>query len=142
MPVRGVLRHQIQDHADAARSGAGHKSQEVVEGAVSRIDLQVIGDVIAVVAVGRGMEGQQPDAGHAQPGEVVQLVRQPREIADPVAVAVAKAFHVHAIDDRVLPPLARLGHARPFSCHSASRQMRELFRAGTSRRVGGLRRDG
>jgi hypothetical protein len=48
--------------------------------------LVVVGDVVAVVAIRRRLEGHQPQAGDAEPGEVVDLAREPLEVADAIAV--------------------------------------------------------
>jgi len=61
------------------------------------MDAVVVGDVVAVVLVGRGKKGLQPKAGDAEPREVVELARQPLEITDPVAVAVEILFDVEAV---------------------------------------------
>ena len=48
---------------------------EVAERAEARIDAVVVGDVVAVVAPRRRLERQQPEAGDAQAGEVVEPAR-------------------------------------------------------------------
>ena len=68
------------------------------------MDAVVVGDVVAVVLVRRGIERLQPEAGDAEPGKVVELARQPAEITDAVAVAVEILLDVEAVDDRVLVP--------------------------------------
>ena len=81
---------------------------EVVERAVGRVDVGVVGDVVAVVAQRRRIERQQPEGGDAQVLQVVELLRQPAEVADAVAVAVEERADVQLVDDRVLVPQA--GH--------------------------------
>ena len=71
----------------------------------------VVGDVVAVVAVGGAAEGLQPDAGHAERGEVIEPPRQAFEVADAVAVAVHVGGDVEAVDDRVLEPVVINRHA-------------------------------
>ena len=65
----------------------------------------VIGDVVAVVAQRRRIERQQPDRGHAEVLQIVELRGKPAEIADAVAVAVVERADVELVDDRVLVPL-------------------------------------
>src|SRR6185437_3528796 len=62
---------------------------EIVVRPVFRLDLVVVGDVVAVIA-GRFGDGHQPDTIGTQPGDVVELLRQTAEIADAVAIAVVK----------------------------------------------------
>ena len=69
-----------------------------------RMDAVVVGDVVPVVAIGRAVERLQPDAGDAEPGEIVEPARQADEVADAVAIAVDVLLDVQAIDDGVLVP--------------------------------------
>ena len=78
---------------------------EVAQRPVGRVDLAVVGDVVAVVAQRRGIEGQQPQRGDPELLEVVELVDQAAEVADAVAVAVVERPHVELVDDRVLVPV-------------------------------------
>src|SRR4029453_15139805 len=68
------------------------------------VDAVEVGDVVAVVALGRRVKGHQPQAGDAEVGEVVDALGQAREVADAVAVPVHERLDVQAVDDRVLPP--------------------------------------
>ena len=77
---------------------------EIVERAVARMDVPVVGDVVAVVLERRGEERQQPQAGDAEPLQVVELLRQAGEVADAVVVAVEERLDVRLVDDRVLVP--------------------------------------
>lgn len=52
------------------------------------VHVVVVGDVVSVIAVRRGMEGLEPDAGRAQARQVIQAARQSFEIANPVVIAV------------------------------------------------------
>ena len=69
---------------------------EVVQGAVGRMDVGVIGDVVAVVAQRRRIERQQPERGDAEVLEVIELADQAAEVADAVAVAVGEGADVTA----------------------------------------------
>jgi hypothetical protein len=83
---------------------------EVAQRAESRVDAHVVGDVVAVVAQRRGIERQQPDAGDAEVGEVVELPRQPGEIAYAVAAGIEISLDVQLIDDGVFVPQRIVGH--------------------------------
>ena len=60
--IGGVVHHQIGDDADAALVGGARELDEVAQRPIARVDAVIVGDVIAVVAVGRGVERHQPDA--------------------------------------------------------------------------------
>ena len=66
-------------HLHAALVRRVEEAPEVVQRAVARVDADVVGDVVAVVAQRRGEERQQPEAGDAEVLEVVELLRQARK---------------------------------------------------------------
>ena len=68
------------------------------------MDAVVVGDVVAVVAQGRGVERQEPEAGDPQVLEIVELPDQAGEVADAVVVAVGERLDVELVDDGVFVP--------------------------------------
>ena len=84
--------------------GGADQLDEVAHRAEPRVDAEQVGHVVPVVAVGRRVEGHQPQAGDAELGEVVDAAGQPGEVADAVAVGVLVGLDVDAVDDRLLPP--------------------------------------
>ena len=77
------------------------RSPDVAE---PRVDPVEVGDVVAVVVVGRRVERHQPQARDAQVGQVVDPLDQARQVADAVVVPVHERLDVQAVDDGVLPP--------------------------------------
>src|SRR3712207_9431504 len=61
---------QVGDDAHAAVGGGADHLDQVAVGAQSRVDAVEVGDVVAVVALDGRIEGHQPQAGHAEVGEV------------------------------------------------------------------------
>ena len=104
MFVGGVIDHEIDDHADAALPAAMGELDEIAERAVARIDAVIVGDVVAVVLAGRGLERHQPDRGDAEPVQIVEPPQQPLEVADPVAVGVHIGANGKAVDHTILVP--------------------------------------
>ena len=102
--VGGVVDHQVGDDAHAAAVGRVEEALEVRQRAVVGVDRAVVGDVVAVVAQGRGVERQEPEAVDAQVLEVVELLGEPGEVADAVAVAVVERADVQLVEDGVLVP--------------------------------------
>ena len=86
------------------RLASVHEAAEVLHRAEVGIDAAVVGDVVAVVAAGAGIERQQPERGDAEVLQIVELLGQAGEIADAVVVAVGERLDVQLIDDRVLVP--------------------------------------
>jgi len=113
---RGVVEHQVDDHADAALVGLVEQAPQVVVGAVLGVDGVIVGDVIAVVT-GRGHDGHQPETGDAQIAgrggvaivKIVQPRDQARQVADAVAIAVVIAAHEQLVKDSVVPPGLAVG---------------------------------
>jgi hypothetical protein len=66
-----VVDHELRDHPDATLVGLAEKPPKVRHRAVVGIDVEIIGDVVAVVQQRRGIEGQQPQGRHAQLLDVV-----------------------------------------------------------------------
>ena len=102
--VRGVVHHQVGDHPHAPVVCRQHHLDQVARRPHRPVDAEVIDDVVPVVAVRRRVERHQPDARHADAGEVVHPVGQPHQVAAAVAVRVGERLRVQAVDHRVLPP--------------------------------------
>ena len=68
------------------------------------MDVQVVGNVVAVVLERRWKEGQQPQAGDAQVLKIVEFLDQARKIADSVVVAVEEGADVQLIQHRIFVP--------------------------------------
>src|SRR5207247_8332284 len=77
---------------------------EVVHRPEDRIDRGVVRDVVAEVGERRGVDRRKPERVHAEIDEVVEALRDPSQVADPVAVRVLERAWVDLVDDRVLPP--------------------------------------
>src|SRR5207248_2408 len=75
--------------------------------------VEIIGDVVAVVAQWRRIKRQQPNGRDAKLLEILELLNQAAKIADAVTIAVMKGFDMQLVDDRVFVP-KRIGHW--FSC--------------------------
>ena len=81
-----------------------------------------VGDVVAVVAVGRRLERHQPDARDPELGEVVEAVGEALEVAGAVVVPVHVRLDVEAVDDGRLPPeVAAIGDLHRPTSFSAGR---------------------
>ena len=104
MLVGGVVADELGDHPQAAPVRLADELAEVAHRAVVGVDAEVVGDVVAVVLERRRVERQQPDRRDAEVAQVVELLGQAPEVADPVAVAVAEGADVDLVDDRVLVP--------------------------------------
>ena len=75
--VGGVVDDEFDEDLHAALVGGVEEELEIIEGAVVGMDVDVVGDVVAVVAEGRGKEGQEPEAGDAEVLQVIEARDRP-----------------------------------------------------------------
>src|ERR1700691_5085723 len=108
MLVGGVVEDQIHNDADVALVRFGDKAVEVGEGAVLRVDVGVVGDVVAEVDLRRRIDGGEPDGVDAERLEIVEARGDAVEVADAVAVGVLETARIDFVDDGVLPPVGIL----------------------------------
>ena len=118
--IGGVIDHQLRDHPQPALVRGREKRLKIRERSVVRIDVVVIGDVVAVIAQRRRIKGQKPDRGDAQFLEIIELLDQSAKIADAVAVAVVEGLDVQLIDDGVFVPERIDGGITRRLCHAAN----------------------
>jgi hypothetical protein len=111
MLVGGVVEDELGDDAEPAPVGLADEAPQVGGRPVVGVDAAEVGDVVAAVAQGRGVERQEPQGGDAEVGQVVELLEEPREVADPVAVPVAERADVELVQDRVAVPVGGVRQA-------------------------------
>jgi hypothetical protein len=99
-----VVHDEVDDHPDAARLGGADEFDEVAERAEARIDGEEVDDVVAVVLAGGRIERHEPQAGHAEIGQILDPLAHPTQVAAAVAVPVVEGLDVGAVEHGVLPP--------------------------------------
>ncbi len=104
VPVACVIHHKVGDDADAPLVCLLDQLHEVPEIAELLEDLHVVGDVVTAVAQRRLVQREQPQAVHAEPLQVVELLDQTSQVAGSVAVGVTEAAHQHFVEDGSLVP--------------------------------------
>src|SRR5947209_20292318 len=80
------------------------KGAKIIKGAEVRIDVEIIGDVVAVITQRRRIKRKKPDGRDAELLEIIQFLDQATEIAHSIAVTVAKRLDVEFVDDRFIVP--------------------------------------
>lgn len=113
MLIGGVVNHQFSNHLQPACMRRRNEGLEIIEGAIHRVDVGVVGNIVAVVAQRRGREGQQPDRGDAQITQVIEAARQSAKVANPIGVAIAECPHVHFINNSIFIPIWLFIDIRP-----------------------------
>ena len=102
--IGGVAENLVDDDLQAQTVRLLHDAVEVGQGAEQRIDVAVVGDVVAEVRHGRGEEGRDPDRVHAEAGDVVQSRQHAGQVAHAVVVRVLEAARIDLVDDGAAPP--------------------------------------
>jgi hypothetical protein len=111
MPVAGMRPDLVDDHLQAERVRPRDERVEIRERAEDRVDVAIVGNVIAEVGHRRPEEGRQPDRLDAQAGDMIEMRRDAREIPDSIAIRVGEAARIDLVNGRTAPPrplLARL----------------------------------
>ena len=136
--VGGVVDDEVHDEAHAAAVEVGEQGVEVLERAEHRLDVLVVGDVVAVVVHRRRVDRRQPQHVDAEVLQVVQPRAHAGEVADAVTVAVREAARVHLVHHGAAPPRVvllgiRLLHVvlRRSSVHGGSRVATPRRRSAT-----------
>ena len=100
-----MIEHQFGYHPEPTPVSSTKKLFELAEGVVVRVDVIVIGDVIAVIALGGRIEREQPERRDTELLQVVKLAGQPTEVANAVCVGIGKGLDVYLINDGVPVPV-------------------------------------
>src|SRR6478672_861334 len=104
MLVRCVVGHKIKDHFEIEGVSLCDQALAIGNRAEERIDVTVIGDVIAEVDHRRWVEWADPDGVNTERCKVGKPPANAVEIAHAVAVRVLKRARIDLVDDRGLPP--------------------------------------
>jgi hypothetical protein len=94
MPVAAVVWNEVEEDPDALRTRLAHELVERAEIAEVRVDASVVRHVVAPVEVRGGVDRRQPDAIDPEPSQVIQMLDDPAEVADPVTVGVREGSNV------------------------------------------------
>ena len=98
MPTRAMVRDDVDDDPDAERGGLVDQALGLAERAEHRVDVAIVGDVVAAVRHRRRVPRREPDRVDPELAQVGQLRPHAGEIADAVTVPVREAPHVDLVD--------------------------------------------
>ena len=102
--VAGVVDDQIHDDADVPLFGFGDQGIHIRQRTVIGVNIAVIADIIAVIPVGRGINRRKPQSTYPKLLQIIQPGDDAGQVADPIAVGVAKAHGIDLIDHLLFPP--------------------------------------
>ena len=96
---------EIEDDPDAVFLGVFLKAAEIRKCSVNRIDILIIGDIVAKIHL-RGREaGSYPNRIHSQTLQVIHSGVDPVQVSDAIASAVGKTAGIDFVKHSMLPPL-------------------------------------
>ena len=110
--------HAVKDDGDAVALGGLTERLEVLVGAEERVDLAVVGGVVAVVLVALE-DGVEVEARHAEVGQIRQLLLDTGQVAAEIVVVPDMPVLVGTVPRR-LPPLAHDAAGRDIVMHLAA----------------------
>ena len=92
------------------RRWAWHQAVEVVERAEDRVDLVVVGHVVADVEAGRRVDRREPDRVDAERSlgavvEIVQVLDDAGQVAHSIVVRIGERARIDLVHDSALPPV-------------------------------------
>ena len=128
---------QVDDDADACLVEVGDEGVEVLQGAVLGGQIEVVRDVVAGVDLGRGVEGREPHGVHTEGHQVVDMLPDPLDITDPVAVGVGEGARVDLVDDGITPPGVDVGTWQEALRAGAGRGHEQVLGRAAALRPGG-----
>ena len=77
---------------------------EIAERAVARINPVVIGNVVSIVAIGRGLKRHQPDRRDPESVQIIQTAHEPLEVTDSISIGIHEGADRKTINHRILIP--------------------------------------
>src|SRR5580704_9017925 len=84
--------------------GLAYEYLEVAQSPARRMDVDVVGNVVSIVAHRRRIKRKQPERSDAQRMQVIELRGQTGKITDSVRIAVVEGTDAQFIKDGVLVP--------------------------------------
>ena len=104
MLVAGVVDHQLGNDAQTACMRFADELPGIAQGSIVWMNGAIFTDVVTVVEPRAGIERQQPNHVDTELHNVIQLLQQAGEVADPVVITVKETFEVQLINDGVAVP--------------------------------------
>src|SRR6266480_1998661 len=68
------------------------------------MNIEIIGDVVTVIAQWRRIKRQKPDRSNPEFLKIIELLDQPAKIAHPIAIAVMERLDMQLVNDGVFVP--------------------------------------
>ena len=102
--VAGVVRNDVEHNSQTEFVRAINQPLHCHQVAEDGLDVDIVGNVVAVICHGRRVARRDPDDVDAQPGEVVQALGDPGQIADSVSGAVSERADINLVTHGIVEP--------------------------------------
>ena len=105
MLIGGVIRHEIHNDPDLTLLALRNHVIEVVQVSIHRVDVSIIGNVIAKIHLRRRIARSDPNGIDSQFVQVTHFGADALEVADAVVVTIREAARIDFVKHSMLPPL-------------------------------------
>ena len=92
--------------------GLGNQRVKICQGAVFRIDIAVVGDIIAKVLLRRRVEWADPNRINPEIGDILKPRGDPWQIANPIRIGILKRTGIDLVNNSGFPPF-KISHSQP-----------------------------
>ncbi|CAB4581204.1 unannotated protein [freshwater metagenome] len=105
MLVGGVVRNHINDDSQAQVMSSGDQCLSLSKRAKYRVDVTVIGNVIARVFLRGAIKRREPNRVNPEFSNRRKSADNAREIAHPIPISIGKRPRIDLVNDGVTPPV-------------------------------------
>ncbi len=102
--IGGVIKDQFGDDTNAAAVGGAQQLFKVTQSVVDRVDGVVVGDIITVVPLWRGVEREEPERRDPELLQVIEFTDQAAKIADAIGIGIGKSLDMQLVDHCIPVP--------------------------------------
>jgi hypothetical protein len=104
MPVRRMVRNQIEDELETVFVRGADECIEIGHGAEQRIDAGIIRNVVTEIGHRGRKDRRQPDRVNSEALQIGQPADNPGDIADPVGIGILERARIDLVENAVPPP--------------------------------------
>ena len=100
-----MVQHQIHNNPDVSFFRLCNQLFHVRKCSEDRVDILIIGNIVAIIVHRRTVNGRKPDRIDTQFFQIRQSFNNALQISDSIPVAVLKASGINLINYRIFPPV-------------------------------------
>ena len=102
--IGAVIDNEIHQDVHVALFCLGDQTVHVIHCAKTRVDVVIIGNIVALIGERRAVDRREPDNVDAEILEIIKLADNARKIADAVSVGITEALRIDLIGCFCVPP--------------------------------------